>query len=93
MAELLADQAEAVHDSIDRQSLREQIESRLAVLGDREREVIRMRFGFSTSTTLTLAEVARNFGISRERVRQIEQAALVKLRIPQHSDHLQSFLA
>ncbi len=93
MSGLVADEAEAVHDDIDRQSLREQIESRLAVLGVREREVIRMRFGFSTSTTLTLAEVARKFGISRERVRQIEQAALVKLRIPQHSDHLQSFLA
>jgi RNA polymerase primary sigma factor len=93
MAEFLADDAEAVHDSIDRQSLKEQIEGRLAALGNREREVIRMRFGFSTPTTLTLSEVARSFGISRERVRQIEQAALVKLRIPKHSDRLQAFLA
>jgi len=90
---LMVDESEAVHDDIDRQSMGEQIESRLAVLGNREREIIRMRFGFSTPKALTLAEVARIFGISRERVRQIEKDALVKLRHPKHCDHLQSFLA
>lgn len=90
---LVLDESEMVHDDIDRQSMGEQIESRLEGLGNREREIIRMRFGFSTPRALTLAEVARNFGISRERVRQIEKDALVKLRSPRHCDYLKSFLA
>jgi RNA polymerase primary sigma factor len=90
---LVLDESAMVHDDIDRQSMGEQIEHRLEGLGNREREIIRMRFGFSTPRALTLAEVARNFGISRERVRQIEKAALVKLSSPRHCDHLQSFLA
>jgi RNA polymerase primary sigma factor len=92
LAASVADQQEAVYEDIDRRNLREQIEWRLAALGDREREVIRMRFGFSTRESLTLAEVASNFGISRERVRQIEQSALIKLRTSRTGDRLQSFL-
>jgi len=56
------------------------IEERLAPLDTREREVLRLRFGLSTDHEQTLAEVARRLNLSRERVRQIEQRALVKLR-------------
>lgn len=92
LTDLMADDQEAVHETLDRRSLKEQIEGRLADLGDREREVIRMRFGFTSPKSLTLAEVASNFGISRERVRQIEKSALIKLR-DEPGDRLQSFLA
>jgi RNA polymerase sigma factor (sigma-70 family) len=93
MSALVDDDAEAVYEHIDRRNLKEQIENRLEGLGDREREVIRMRFGFTSPHSLTLAEIASNFGISRERVRQIEQSALVKLRDQKQVDRLQSFLA
>jgi RNA polymerase sigma factor (sigma-70 family) len=63
-----------------RHELADSLEERLAPLDTREREVLRLRFGLSTDHEQTLAEVARRLSLSRERVRQIEQRALAKLR-------------
>jgi RNA polymerase sigma factor (sigma-70 family) len=63
-----------------RHDLADSLEERLAPLDTREREVLRLRFGLSTDHEQTLAEVARRLSLSRERVRQIEQRALAKLR-------------
>ncbi|NPA31292.1 MAG: sigma-70 family RNA polymerase sigma factor [Chloroflexi bacterium] len=64
------------------EALREQIRNALAVLTDREREVIELRFGLLDGKVYTLEEVGRKFNVTRERIRQIESRALRKLRHP-----------
>jgi RNA polymerase primary sigma factor len=59
---------------------KERVENLLEKMTDREREVLDMRFGLVNGKTHTLAEVAKKLGVSRERIRQIEEEALVKLR-------------
>ena len=72
--------AESPEAETIRHDLADSLEERLAPLDTREREVLRLRFGLSTDHEQTLAEVARRLSLSRERVRQIEQRALAKLR-------------
>jgi RNA polymerase primary sigma factor len=79
-------------DAASRQLLKEQIRSALGVLSDREREVLEMRFGLSDGQDHTLEEVGRHFGVTRERIRQIEAKALRKLRHPTRSRQLRDYL-
>ena len=79
-------------DAASRQLLKEQIRSALGVLSDREREVLQMRFGLSDGQDHTLEEVGRHFGVTRERIRQIEAKALRKLRHPTRSRQLRDYL-
>ena len=72
--------------------LREQIQSALTSLGEREREVLELRFGLVDGTDHTLEEVSRYFDVTRERVRQIEAKALRKLRHPSRSRELRDYL-
>ena len=72
--------------------LRRQTESVLDTLSPKEREVIRMRFGLNDGAEPTLAELGEKFSLTRERIRQIEAAALRKLRDPQLSHRLSSFV-
>jgi len=72
--------------------VREQIQAALSVLSDREADIIRMRFGISGNEPQTLEEVGRKFGITRERVRQIEAVALKKLAHPGRSKPLKDLL-
>ena len=72
--------------------LRRQTESVLETLSPKEREVIRMRFGLSDGAEPTLAELGEKFSLTRERIRQIEAAALRKLRDPALSRRLSSFV-
>jgi RNA polymerase primary sigma factor len=71
---------ESPEDELLRGELAERVEQALARLDDREKEVLRMRFGLASDHEYTLAEVAHRFNLSRERVRQIEARALAKLR-------------
>jgi RNA polymerase primary sigma factor len=64
----------------------------LGTLGDRERQVVRMRYGLDDGQQHTLEEVGREFGVTRERVRQIEAKSLSKLRHGRHADALHVFL-
>ncbi len=64
----------------------------LGTLTPREAKVLRMRFGIGMNTDHTLDEVGKQFGVTRERIRQIEAKALCKLRHPSRSDDLRSFL-
>ena len=78
---LLADRAaESPEDELVRRNLAEHLERALAPLDSREQEVLRLRFGLTNSQEHTLAEIARRLGLSRERVRQIEHRAMLKLR-------------
>ena len=79
-------------DAASRQLLKEQIRSALGVLSDREREVLEMRFGLRDGQDHTLEEVGRYFGVTRERIRQIEAKALRKLRHPTRSRQLRDYL-
>jgi RNA polymerase primary sigma factor len=68
------------------------VEAVLTHLGDREREVVRMRYGLTDGEPRTLEEVGRAFGVTRERVRQIEAKSLAKLRHPHLSAQLRDYL-
>ena len=72
--------------------LREEIEQMLQGLNPREREVIILRFGLESGHPLTLEEVGKRFKVTRERIRQIETAALRKLRNPSRSTKIRDFL-
>ncbi len=72
--------------------LKEQLEGVLDTLTDREENVLRLRFGLDDGRTRTLEEVGRVFGVTRERIRQIEAKALRKLRHPSRSKQLKDFL-
>lgn len=80
------------YDSTSRQMLRENIEEVLGALSDREAKVLRMRFGLAGNKSMTLEEVGRKFGVTRERIRQIEAKALRKLKHPSRRKKLQDFL-
>ncbi len=72
--------------------MREQVEEVLESLSDRERRVLQLRFGLEDGRSRTLEEVGRDFGVTRERIRQIEAKALRKLRHPSRSRKLRDFL-
>ena len=79
-------------DAASKELLREQIRNVLGFLNDREREVLEMRFGLNDGKDHTLEEVGKNFGVTRERIRQIEAKALRKLRHPSRSKSLRDYL-
>jgi len=86
------DDAPAVDHGLLERSLRSEIAGLLGNLAPREREVIELRFGIATEETMTLEEVGRKLGLSRERIRQIEKKAKKKLQRLARSRHLADFL-
>ena len=86
------DEALEPMDAAAREMLREQVQSALAALSDREREVLELRYGLIDGKDHTLEEVGQYFKVTRERIRQIEAKALRKLRHPTRSEPLRSFL-
>ena len=72
--------------------MKELVEDVLETLNIRERRVLQMRFGLEDGRGRTLEEVGREFGVTRERIRQIEAKALRKLRHPSRSRKLKDFL-
>ena len=84
--------AEAPLEVATRRMLAKAVEEALDELSEREKEVVRMRFGLVDGQAKTLEEVGREFGVTRERIRQIEAKTLAKLRHPQRSQKLKEFL-
>jgi RNA polymerase primary sigma factor len=78
-------------EHVDANLLKERIGEVLKSLAPREREVIELRFGLKDGTPRTLDEVAKQYGITRERIRQIEARGLLKLRQPTRSCRLEEF--
>lgn len=93
LADFIEDQAApAPADQASSQLLREQVEDVLDSLSGRERRVLQLRFGLDDGRQRTLEEVGREFGVTRERIRQIEAKALRKLRHPTRSRKLRDYL-
>jgi RNA polymerase primary sigma factor len=82
LGELIADPASGEHfDSMDRHLQKEHLGTWLAQLNEREQKILKLRFGLEGSEPLTLAEIGRQINVSRERVRQLEAKAIMKLRL------------
>ena len=93
LADLIEDQnAESPQNSASKNLLKSQIMEVLETLSPRERQVIEYRFGINDSRPRTLEEVGQTFGVTRERIRQIEAKALRKLRHPTRSLTLRDYL-
>jgi RNA polymerase sigma factor (sigma-70 family) len=78
-------------DSVSQGMLRSEVEIVLSTLSQREQAVIRLRFGLDDGRQRTLDEVGREFGLSRERIRQIEKVTLLKLRHPSRAKRLEAY--
>lgn len=87
--DMVATPAEVTHENL----LREKIEEILATLTPREARILRLRFGLQNGRAYTLEEVGQKFGLTRERIRQIEGRALRRLRHPRRSRQLRDYLA
>ncbi|HEX2038211.1 MAG TPA: RNA polymerase sigma factor RpoD [Acidimicrobiales bacterium] len=85
-------QAEAPAEAAARRLLGDAVLEALGELSERERAVVRLRFGLEDGQARTLEEVGREFGVTRERIRQIESKTLAKLRHPQRSQKLRDYL-
>ena len=85
-------QADAPAEMAARRMLNEAVIAALDDLNDREKQVVRLRFGLEDGQARTLEEVGREFGVTRERIRQIESKTLAKLRHPHRSQKLRDYL-
>ena len=93
LGEFIADESvDGPADAATRAMLTEAVSQVLGELSDREQEIVRLRFGLDGGQAKTLEEVGREFGVTRERIRQIEAKTLAKLRHPQRSQRLREFL-
>ncbi|BCY14365.1 hypothetical protein L3i22_094530 [Actinoplanes sp. L3-i22] len=78
-------------EGVSQGELRNEVEIVLATLSERESAVIRLRFGLDDGRQRTLDEVGREFGLSRERIRQIEKVTMLKLRDPERASRLEAY--
>jgi len=93
LGDFIADEGQvSPYEATTKQLMLENVEEVLATLTDREAKVLKMRFGLHGAKALTLEEVGREFGVTRERIRQIESKALRKLRHPSRRKKLQDYL-
>lgn len=92
LGDFIPDESSTLEEEVSLILLREQIDSALSTLTEREQEVLTLRFGLDDGKERTLEEVGKIFNVTRERIRQIESKALLKLRHPERSKKLRDFL-
>jgi len=93
LGDFIADETQiSPYEATSQRMLKENVDEVLNALSDREAKVLKMRFGLNGSRPMTLEEVGQKFGVTRERIRQIEAKALRKLRHPSKRKRLQDFL-
>ena len=93
LRDLLADElGESPMESLATDALAETVERALGTLNQREQKILRMRFGIGAEESSTLAEIGREFGLSRERIRQLQALAIRKLRASEGSYELRDFV-
>ena len=92
LGDFISDPGPTPYDVTSRQLLKEHMEEVLTTLSDREKKVLILRFGLDDGRPRTLEEVGAQFGVTRERIRQIEAKALRKLRHPSRSKKLKDYL-
>ena len=93
LSNLLESRDDSPEENLMRESLQKDLQDLLSQLTIREREVIQMRFGFGDEKPSSLAEIGRSLKLSRERVRQIQAQALLKLRQPQRRKVIRDYLS
>lgn len=86
------DLTQALEDQVDSSLLEMELRRALSGLTARESRIVELRYGLRDGQPLTLQDVAERFGLTRERIRQIEKEALAKLRKPHHASRLSSFV-
>ena len=79
-------------DAVEFGFMRDQLDAVLSTLESRERQVLRMRYGLDDGRPRTLDEIGKAFGLSRERIRQIERDTMAKLRHPSRSNVLRDYV-
>ena len=93
LAERIADpHQECLSDRLDQTSLEQRFDEILGHLDIRERQVLRMRYGLQGEQPLNLSDIGKVLRVSKERIRQIEESAMSKLRQPQHASQFVQFL-
>ncbi|MDD4573563.1 MAG: RNA polymerase sigma factor RpoD/SigA, partial [Sphaerochaeta sp.] len=93
IGDFIEDDAQSPEDSLLDVALKEDINTVLSTLSDREREIIELRFGLVGNIPMSLKEIGEIYNLTKERIRQIEKKALERLRAPQKSKILQNYIA
>lgn len=93
IGDFIEDDSRSPEDSLMEVALKEDINTVLSSLTDREREIIELRFGLDGKIPMSLKEIGEIYNLTKERIRQIEKKALERLRVPQKSMILESYIA
>jgi RNA polymerase primary sigma factor len=87
------DMNESPHNNIEHKMLSEDIQNALSILTERERNILKERFGLKSGKTKTLEDLGKMFGFSKERIRQIQENAIKKLRNSTKTKHLREYIS
>ncbi|HKM06603.1 MAG TPA: RNA polymerase sigma factor RpoD/SigA [Sphaerochaeta sp.] len=93
IGDFIEDETRSPEDSLMEVALKEDINTVLSTLSDKEREIIELRFGLDGKIPMSLKEIGEIYNLTKERIRQIEKKALERLRVPQMSQMLESYIA
>jgi len=93
IGDFVEDTSPSPEDRLMENSLKEDIQSALATLSDKEREVLELRFGLNGQNAMSLKEIGELYNLTKERIRQIEKKALERLKNPARSKMLENYTA